>query len=515
MESRANVEMVWRKIWRRFWFDDFMESGGMIKTWRRVLRRVPKNYSPPPSYPPPSTDPQLITYADCEAFFKAVTSGYREDLIETLNTHGPAVTTELSKSYNEHGQTPLQVAIQRGNLDMVKFLVGKLDVPIGQIGRLILSGVEYLDVPALYVAIVCGELDIAAYLLSMEVRADQQTIQMIDSIVSSPNGRQEKINILELMGAVNLYFYETHPAPQNGLMYWRAAMHLRHSTVGGEPDIPKNILPSDAGVAFGLTSEFTTLEQLEQLSTLELFTQAVLVSQRVLNMVRPGPHIFSLAFLCQCASVYSIPQGQSARAIHMLTFVLQQSQALEWKGFKTSKIINWALDIMASSIINLQEKPEEEFPFASLMATFDFATQYMSHLQENRRLHRINRSTLFGLACLIVVMIFRASDLMPQLSAGDCQQFKRSLSLFIAKDHRWGNANQNLLHVVCQSMGRGFAEIHDLFDSDSDSGSELGSDVTSDDMGRPHYRWPSSEATWIWSNSWLANWTFQSGKLDD
>jgi gamma-glutamylcyclotransferase (GGCT)/AIG2-like uncharacterized protein YtfP len=152
-------------------------------------------------------------------------------LIETLNTHGPAVTTELSKSYNEHGQTPLQVAIEQGNLDMVKFLVGKLDVPIGQIGRMILNGVEYLDVPALYVAIVCGELDIAAYLLSIEVRADQQTTKMIDSIVSSPNGRQEKINILELMGAINLYFYETHPAPRTGLVYWRAAMHLRQSMV--------------------------------------------------------------------------------------------------------------------------------------------------------------------------------------------------------------------------------------------------------------------------------------------
>jgi hypothetical protein len=70
---------------------------------------------------------RIRTYAECEAFFEAVTRGSREDLIETLNTHGTAVTTELSRSYNEHGQTPLQVAIQGGNLDMVKFLVGKLD----------------------------------------------------------------------------------------------------------------------------------------------------------------------------------------------------------------------------------------------------------------------------------------------------------------------------------------------------------------------------------------------------
>jgi ankyrin repeat protein len=494
-ESREKVKMVWRKIWRRFWSDEDYPME-MIKKWRKVLRRVPANYTPPASYPLPSTDPQLITYEDCEAFFQAVTGGSSQDVTDILQTHGPAVTTELSTSYNEHGQTPLLVAIQLGNLEMVQFLVDKLDVPIVQIGRFVCGGVEYLDVPALYAAIVCGELDIAAYLLTAEVRS-HQTDPMIDSIVSSPNGRQEKINILELMGAVNFYFYETHPAPQNGLKYWRAALHLRHSTAADEPDLPKTILPSEAGLAFGLTSEFTTLEQLEQLSsnTFELFTQGLLVSQRVLDMVHPdGPHIFNLTYLCRCASVYSFgQQEQSGEAsIRALRLFLQQSeQGLEWKGWKTSRIVNWALDIMTKSVAHLrQKKPagQEEFPFASLMATFDFACSYMSHLQANRRLENIYPNTLVSLAGLIVELIFWASEMTPQWSHQDRQQFERSLSLFIAKDHRWGNANQNLLHTICNLTSLGnmlVAEIpQDMDDNDdsssssSDSGSQVSGSLT-------------------------------------
>jgi ankyrin repeat protein len=451
MDSQANDQLVWRKIWRRYWFDDFLSTGGRIKTWRRVLKRVPANYSPP-AYPLPSTDAQSITYADCEAFFEAVTEGSRKKLIDILNTHGPEVTTELSKSYNEQGQTPLLVAIQQGNLDMVKFLVGKLDVPLGEVGRFLWRDVEYLEVPALYAAILRGEMDIAAYLLSMEVRSDQTT-KIIDSITSSPNDRQEKINILELMGAINFYFQESHPAPQNGLMYWREALNLRNSTMDGRPAIPKTILASDlARVTLGFTSEFTTFEQLEQLSSLQLFTQAVLVSQRVLNTVSPGPNIFALTFLCQCASVYSVREGLRGEAINILTIFLQQTQELQWKEYKKRKIINWALGIMAIIIIDMRKKRsinpgQEGFTFVNLMATFNFATNFMTVLHENHT--QVESDILDNLGICIVEMIFSLTEMMPRLNSQERQQFESRLSLFIRKDHRWGTANENLLHTIC------------------------------------------------------------------
>nr|CAH0106361.1 unnamed protein product [Daphnia galeata] len=472
----------------------------MIKIWRRVLRQVPVNYSPPVPCPLPSTDPQSITYADCEAFFEIVTEGSRKDILNLLNTHGPEVITELSKSYNEHGETPLLVSIKKGNVDMVKYLVGQLDVPIGQIGRFVWKGVEYLDVPALYVAIVRGEMGIAAYLLSKEVESNQ-TRKIIDSIISSPNERQVKINMLELMGAINFYFYQSDPARQNGLIYWREAMNLRQPTIDGEPAMPKTLLPSDLGL---FTSEFTTFEQLEELTVLEFFIQAILFSQRVQNTISPGPHICTLIFMCRCAWIYSSWEGYRGRALCILTFILQQSQELQWKEYKKSSITNWALDIMMRIITNLRQKrynpSQEELTVANLMATFDFATNHMSALLEKDQ-PEVEPDTLNHLANFISEMIFLLNEMMPQFNWEQRKQFERSLSLYIRKDHRWGPANRNLLHTICDCSSQmpppvraplaTNDQLNDLIDNaddvlnfsndiESDTGSNLDSDSVSE-----------------------------------
>jgi hypothetical protein len=127
------------------------------------------------------------------------------------------------------------------------------------------------------------------------------------------------------------------------------------------------------------------------------------------------------------------------------------------------------------------------------MATFDFASDYMSHLQEDSGVRRTFRSTLLGVAHLILEMIFWASELMPQWSDDERKLFKRNLLLLIAKDHRWGNANQNFLQTLChlKSIEHTFAAIHELLDSESDSGSDEclsrgdndieGDDVSSDE----------------------------------
>ena len=447
LPTSDSVQYVLRKIWKRFWYGKDKSKG-----WRLVWERVPSNYSPPRIYPAPSTDPQLIKYVLCEAFFEAVTEGKRKNLIKILNTHGPEVTTELSKSFNEHRETPLMVAIKKANLNMVKYLVGKLDVPFRQIGRFLWRDVEYVDVPALYVAIVSGEMDIAAYLLSQEVNSFQ-TAAIVESITSSPNQRQEKINILELMGAFNFYFYDSHPSPQNGLVYWRAAMNLRHSIIDGEPTIPKTIVPSDlVGMNFGFIPEFITLEQLEQYTPLQLFTQAILVGQRVLNVINPGgqQHQFTLTYLCQSASVYFYREQQTQYAINILMFFLQQLEEPYLQEFKNNQIISWALGVMTEAMSSSQaEEPSVSNPeitsqeeFSNLMATFNFATNYMSVLQVNRQQNENEEpDCLFVLARYILEIIFSLNEMMPKLNPEESQQFKSSLAIFIRKDHRWDLTN--------------------------------------------------------------------------
>jgi hypothetical protein len=275
-------------------------------------------------------------------------------------------------------------------------------------------------------------------------------------------------------------------------------MNLRHSIIDGEPTIPKTIIPSDfVGMNFGFTPEFTTLEQLEQLEELEeleqseqlerledleqpfqLFTQAILVGQRVLNDVSPGPHQhqFTLTFLCHCAAVYFYREEQRDYAINILMFLLRELQEIHLQDVRNNKIIFWALSIIthaidgSPSIDNITSREK----FANLMATFDFSTRYMSVLQENRHQYmKENPNCLENLARYILDMILSLKKMMPRLNPEECHRFENSLSLFIRKDHRWGIANRNLLHTICDYSND--VEVRRRGDLDVDGSSDASS----------------------------------------
>ena len=62
--------------------------------------------------------------------FKVVSTGSVTGLKQIIAETKPEVVTEIVKSTNSQGETPLLLAIKRQNLDMVKYLVEELKADI-------------------------------------------------------------------------------------------------------------------------------------------------------------------------------------------------------------------------------------------------------------------------------------------------------------------------------------------------------------------------------------------------
>ena len=60
-------------------------------------------------------------------FFRSVSEGSVKDLQKLLGANGRKITTDMAKSFNECGETPLLLAIKKNNHLMVAFLVEVLD----------------------------------------------------------------------------------------------------------------------------------------------------------------------------------------------------------------------------------------------------------------------------------------------------------------------------------------------------------------------------------------------------
>jgi hypothetical protein len=157
---------------------------------------------------------------------------------------------------------------------------------------------------------------------------------------------------------------------------------------------------------------------------------------------------------------------------------------------------------MMRIITDLRQKrynpSQEELTVANLMATFDFATNHMSALLENDQ-QEVEPDTINHLANFILEMIFLLNEMMPQFNWEQRKQFERSLSLYIRKDHRWGPANRNLLHTICDCSSQMPPPVRaplatndqlndlidnadDVLDISNDIESDIGSNLDSDSV---------------------------------
>lgn len=403
----------------------------------------------------------------------------------TLGNVEPEVKALLAESHNERGETALVVAIRRRDLSLVKYLIDDLKVDTCRIGNFTWNGVEYLDVPPLFMAIICADFYIFKYMLEYQHLNLVDERAGINEILSSLQPSQEKINVLELLGAAYIHHDLVHPRNNNqttrrrGLQYWREAMNLRHhSTV--EPPIPK-ILPQTSDIsrkAMGFSFEITTPQQLEQLdnanNNIQLFTQAIWAIQRIMGQLIPEPHSFTLYRLYTYAYEF-YDAGQYSRVVNILMLMLEPFRQQPSDCWDINFSIIGALDIMNDSFKRLNKMPPlsqqglEDFSFDNLMAAFDFVV--VVNRQDMRRELAPAAKTRLD-TCLYDIVLNLTETMLPKLSQEDGHRFKKALYHFIGTNHKFNYFDQgDILHVACRRTPISLDLIQLLLDLGADPNS--------------------------------------------
>ena len=160
-----------------------------------------------------------------------------------VNNVEPEIKASLAESYNEEGETPLIVAIQRKSLPLVKYVIHELNVDTFRTGKFAWNGVGYVEAPPLFMAIIASDFYISKYLIEFQSNTfDGETVGL-NAIISNSLDRVEKINVLELLGTAYIHHDLQHPRHNNqttqrrGLFYWKEAMNLRLLSSEGESPI--------------------------------------------------------------------------------------------------------------------------------------------------------------------------------------------------------------------------------------------------------------------------------------
>jgi hypothetical protein len=394
-------------------------------------------------------------------FFAAVISESITEMNEILAIQGPEMAKVLATSVDEQGISPMMTAIRHECYNVVAFLIANFGVDVtGCHGAFEWNGTKYYNITPLCAAIISRQADIVDEFIAVEQGQLDQVIADMEGIKSSTIRREDQIDALELMGAA--YVFYSMDSSTYAISIWKEATRLRHTTVDGEPAIPKVIPPQSSSLfakAMGFTSEFTTLEHLDQLEAqlnfdfgypeLHLYTQALLVSQRMSHQSDPEQHKYILVHLCEYADTFH-DERQFNRAISIGMYMMGQFQGLEeWDDPFVNSMIIKVIEILVGSFIELMDLPSsdrEEFTFANIMTVMEYT------LEHNVKLRSVNYREDDGneLDLLIFDQIEILTELLPTLNEQETHRFKRTLYHFIRTDYRFNRVGQgNLLHLAC------------------------------------------------------------------
>ena len=394
--------------------------------------------------------------------FEAAASGSVEAFREVVNSCGLEQTAEYAKSQNEERETPLIVAVKGEHYEVVEFLVDELHVSVGQTGRFLWNGVDYLQVPPLLAAIICGKLSYQP-IIDLLIARDVANPVVLESILSSSIPRSVKIDILELIGAA---YVLNETERRIAMDFWFHATSLRQSTAT-EPAIPKlpyNLTGRDQKI-FGQPFEFSTVEQLKELPNQPYYkpilTEAILTLRRVTSEINPEPNLFFLKSIYgYCYSkFYFIPQPEFGRLIDVVMLVLDTFESRHWEDVLhegNNGIVRNSLFTMKTCFPKIfilpQDNQERRELFVNIMKGLGCISSFLTKINKNDHLYRKFTGEQVGIGMVnynIYCIILILSKMLPELNDEEIKQLNRWLYRYIHFDHTDDGSGWSVLHMTC------------------------------------------------------------------
>ena len=241
-----------------------------------------------------------------KTFFDAVSKGSMEEVQAIVKKSGLKVASKLAVTLNDNRETPPLLAIKAGHTKMVEYLLDNLKANPHQPGRFVWKGVEYTEAPPLFAAAVSAQVpdfDIINALIhaedkgghfEMDFDISKDFVKLLNTIAASSMARQQKIDVLELIGAVFIN-RGSIIKQETALECWKLALLLRESD-STEPELQKNdVKLSDFAVkVFGNITEFDCVEELHGMSLERKYdwfiNQGFIVARRVMRQLNPDPN---------------------------------------------------------------------------------------------------------------------------------------------------------------------------------------------------------------------------------
>jgi hypothetical protein len=334
-------------------------------------------------------------------------------------------------------------AIQHKRCKVVKYLLKHFGDKVNLHGTFEWSGAKYENVSPLCAAIISRQTEIVLeFVIVGKGEGKGQLGKVTADIKKSSLDKEHKIEALELMGAIcALYTYDRapnwnwHPSPTSRYVFsiWKEAMKLRYSTVDGQPVILKTISPpSDLFArAMGFTSEFLTLEHLEQIETQiglwGFYTQALLVVHRILDRKDPEQHKYILKQLGNLV-VVGLHQHNEQFNIKIGMFMLDEFQGLQEWDEEVNDMVIETIGHLVKNFMKLYGMRSGRRRFHHLLVKADVIKTLEFTLHFIHQASAVNIHSRYDDFCFMIFdqidREIELTEMLPKLSNQEIHRFK-------------------------------------------------------------------------------------------